>query len=148
MKGDCNMKRFVCVVLLLCVFATSASALSLEEFNACAYSFGVPELDAATGDVRPPYTRFVSDGCTITFSEKDGRIDTIFVEGVGDSFIPYCSCALLTLDRGDDLTDNAGNLLLLYLLSRKEEEKYTLTKTGLFMMFKLSEGIYSFSVGW
>ena len=141
------MKRFLCAVIILCFVPIFAVALDLSEFNACSAVLGAPELDLSDAKTVDEYTRFISDKCFIFFVEDGGNLQSIYIDGQGDSFLAYC-CAALHLFDPSGSTNNHGQLLTMYLMAHRDAEHQAgQTTNGLFMFVEPSDNGYLFMIG-
>lgn len=138
------MKRFLCVLVLVCLVLSCAYADNVKEFSEYAVVFGsLPPLDSMS-EQDGEYTVYTVKGCKITF-KGDERI---FVQGDGVDFLAYCMSAIMTFEPdGKKLKDNAGLLFGNYLLSRGGDMKTWDTAGGLTAMIKPDETEVIFAVG-
>lgn len=149
MKGEISVKRIICALLILFMLPACAFALDLDDFNMCAYIFGEPEIDPSSGKTVKNYVMFESDGCTVSFKEENGTIMNISVNGDGVPFLAYSMAAIMVFDPDSaNLTSNAGQLLSMFLMNRKEsEETYGTIAAGGFFAIGKNENGYIFIVG-
>lgn len=148
MKGEMKMKRFLCVLLACLMVVPSAFAVDVSGFNDIAAVLGASELDATTAKKAGENIQFVQDGCSVGFSEENGKLSAIFIEGKGDSFIAYCCASFYLLDPDGDRTANYGQFLTAYLLAHTTTNEYTYgqTSNGKTFFIQPENGIYSFMV--
>lgn len=141
------MKRLVCVLLILCVLPVCAFGIDFDGFNQYAEVFGAKEIDPSSA-IQANGLSFCSvGGQRVTFSEDDGALKRIFIEGDGVDFLAYSMAAIMMFDSSENYSANAGQLLSAFLLSRSENESYGTTVSGcLFLIQKQDKG-YVFTIG-
>lgn len=118
------MKRFFCMCLVLLMFVPSAYALNIDDFNLYAGVFGEAELSdgkekkTESGIV----TKFDTVSGLITFTEKDGKLNSINIYGKGDDFISYCCAAIMTADTDSkNASENFGAFIMNLQLTKGAE---------------------------
>lgn len=154
------MKKVLSVLLLcvmaLTIFASSAFALDLDDFNKHAGVFGIPKLDASQGkentDSGTTTTLFDVGGCYIVFVESGGKLMAIAVQGQGENLLLYAVAAACVFDPATEhMAENLGNLFYAYILIRSpyNTEEYfpgTLVSTDTFRVSKQDLAGYPYRV--
>ena len=142
------MKRVACVLLLLCLIPVCAFAIDIDEFNAFASVLGASELNMEESKTSGIHTGFMKDDCKIYFDEIDGKLDGIYVDGQGDSFLAYCCAALHLFDPDGQTSINHGQLLTMYLMAHKTDNYQTgQTQNGYYFFMEKQDGGFFFMIG-
>lgn len=142
------MKRFLCLLLILCIIPACVFAIDIDEFNACSAVLGAKELDIANAESAGKYTRFTQDDCSIIFQEESGKLKNIFVEGKGDEYLAYCCAAIHVFDPKGDTTKNFGQLIIMYLTAHRTTEHQTgQTSNGNYFFIEQTENGFMLMVG-
>ena len=142
------MKRIICVLLALCLLPAFAFAIDLTEFNVFASVLGASELDIKDASVSGNHIGFVKDGCKIYIDEKGGKIDGIYIDGQGDSFLAYCSAAVHVFDPNGSTTQNNGQLLTMYLMAHETTDYMTgQTQNDYYFFVQKQDNSFFFMIG-
>ena len=145
MKGESIMKRFLCVLIVFLLIVPSAFAVDYAGFSDIAAVFGASELDPSNGKQVGGNIQFILDNCSVGFSEENGELKAVFIDGKGDSFIAYCCAAFYLLDPDGDRMANYGQFITAYLLAHTTENEYTYGTTSNGIIFFIQPGNDSFS---
>ena len=142
------MKRMISLLLVLCLFPVCACALDLDSFNEYAEIFGESSLDESKGISANGLTIFMGKPCNVTFSEEEGVLKRIIVDGDGASFLAYSMAAIMAFDpSSENYAANAGQLLSAFLLCRTSGESYGKISTGELLLIQKQDNGYFFTVG-
>ena len=119
------MKKFLCLLLILCILPVCAFAGYLDVFNIYAKVMEVPQLDESmkvSGKNNMDIYR--SDMCTIAFSLKSsGYPECIIVEGNDINFFAYSLASLMYFDDMKYFSAYAASLLSDAMMCRSGGEK-------------------------
>ena len=147
MKGDC-MKRIICVLLILCMIPAFSFAVDLDEFNTFSSVLGASELDMNEAKVSGKHIGFVKDGCNVYIDEVNGKIDGIYIQGQGDSYLAYCCAAVHVFDPNGNTTQNHGQVLTMYLMAHETNEYMTgQTQNGYYFFIQKQDNGFFFLIG-
>ena len=142
------MKRFFCALMTLIFLPAFAFALDLQDFNDYAAVLGASEIDIKQAKKSGKYTGIVSDDCSIYFVEENEKLQSIIIDGKGDSYLAYCCAAIRTFDPSGSTTQNHGQLLTMYLLAHNASEHQTgQTSNGIFFFVEPSKTGFLFMIG-
>lgn len=148
------MKRFIAVLMLLVLVASSAFA---DDFNFSSFSIYSQVLGATGIDVEKDsvmtnenavYHVFNSDDCQIVFISLDGAPSIISIKGSGDAFLAYSCAAIQILDPTGEKVPGYGNILACYLMTVANGERHIgFTSSGYAFEIEKTETGYSFLGG-
>ncbi len=115
------MKKLLCLLLAALILPAGAFAVDLTRINEYLAIFGEEELEGGTFDGK--YTVFQEGSCRIWFRELEDDL-IIYVDGGGESFLPVCMAAAMSLEEDNSgFSYNAGAILTNYLFARTGEER-------------------------
>ena len=140
------MKRFVCVLLVLCFLPVLALADRADEFNVYASVFGMPELDKGKVSSVNGFDIYKVGACAVIFKGEN----TVIVKGTGEDFILYSMCAIMSFEKSATaIRENAGEFLYYYLMIRAgiEFQEVLHTVSGQPFIILLDDGEYVLSLG-
>lgn len=142
------MKKLACIILTLCLLPVCAFGIDFDGFNQYAEVFGANTINSSTAIQTNGLAICTIGSQRVTFSEDEGELKRIFIEGDGIDFLAYSMAAIMMFDQAsENYTANAGQLLSAFLLSRSEKESCGTTVSGhLFLIQKQDKG-YVFTIG-
>lgn len=143
MKGEKKMKRFLCLVMFVCLIVSCAYADNESDFNEYAMTFGSLPLLETMATTNGDYKIYEFNGCKVTFKGEE----RIFVQGDGIDFLAYCLSAIMTFEQDSTLKDNSGLLFAFYLLSRDGTQQSWTTPGGLVALVQQDGQEYLFAIG-
>ena len=142
-----NVKRFICVLLALCLFPVCVFAVENENFSIYSLVFGGHDIKDYEPTIKDNIHIYQMDGCALYFRVENNEINSLLIKGTGDYFLSYSYAALLVFDPDTShAAFNGGQLLGAYLMSSDSEEHYGYTYTNCtFSVRKEGEG-YTFTI--
>lgn len=137
------MKRFVCIVVMLCLVCSVAVADIVDDFNIYAAVFNCPTFDSSDLTESNGYRMIEKGDCRIAF-----KGERIIIDGRGEEFAPYCVAAIMVFEQDSStFTQNAGEFYARYLMCRSHEEEYGTTSSGYGFLIQQSNGGFAFTIG-
>lgn len=121
-----TLKRFACMVIMLCLVCSVAVADMVDDFIIFASVFGCPTFDSSDLEEYNGYRMIEKGDCRIAF-----KGERIIVDGKGEEFAPYCMAAIMVFEpETATFTQNAGEFYARYLMCRSNPEELGTTSSG------------------
>lgn len=141
------MKKFLCVLLILCLVPVLACANDYTDFNIYASMFGAEEIDFSKPQTVNGKDVFPAGEGFVGLESGSGATVSISVSGKGDAFLIYSMAAISIIENNNtNFVANCGQLLSSYLMAQKGTERTSMTKDGHFFTIQPYNDMFLFVI--